>query len=215
MTAGKTRSNTNENVLKLVNAKINTFEAREIEREEGNPPKFRKKKEIIWLSEYYEITRRTFIMEIINTNQANPIKEICVENETLKLKEYGKKRQYGPRQNWWKFGIQNLWNEVVKKKLEIIKNASKEIVKEEKSKIYEITVKIQENEDKKKLEMIKNAIEEIVKEEKSKISEITVKIQENEVNAWKYMLSEISKFFGIRLQGDVEIMAQISKQSSF
>ena len=43
MKAGKTRSNTNENILKLVNAKINTFEAREIEREEGLPPTFIKK----------------------------------------------------------------------------------------------------------------------------------------------------------------------------
>ena len=54
MKAGKTRSNTNENILKLVNAKINTFEARELEREEGLPPTFIKKKGIIWLSEFYE-----------------------------------------------------------------------------------------------------------------------------------------------------------------
>ena len=44
MTAGKNRSNTNENVLKLVDAKINTFEARETEREEGNPTKFKRKR---------------------------------------------------------------------------------------------------------------------------------------------------------------------------
>ena len=55
---------------------------------------FRANKKIIWLSEYYEITRMRFIMDVSNTNKEDPIKAVCVENETLKLKEYGKKGQY-------------------------------------------------------------------------------------------------------------------------
>ena len=91
---------------------------KEKNEEEGKQATFRKEKKIIWLSEYYEIMRMRSIMDIINTDEEDPIKAICVENETLKLKEYGEKRQYGPRQNWWKYGIEHLWENVIQTRIE-------------------------------------------------------------------------------------------------
>ena len=76
MQKNEEKNNSNDFVMKLANAKINTWEARQKgEPEEGDQPKFRNKKEIIWLSEYYEQLRRKFIMEIINASETDPIKK--------------------------------------------------------------------------------------------------------------------------------------------
>jgi len=62
------------------------------------------------MSEYYELQRRRLIIKILNAPQTDPIKSICIENDTVKLKEYtGKKKWGGQRHNWWIYGIKNYW----------------------------------------------------------------------------------------------------------
>ena len=49
-------------------------------------------KQIIKISEYYESQRQKLIIEIINTQQTDPIRNICIDAETLQLMEYNTKR---------------------------------------------------------------------------------------------------------------------------
>ena len=58
----------------------------------------------------YELQRRKLIIKILNAPQTDPTKSICIENDTVKLKEYtGKKKWGGQRHNWWIYGIKNYW----------------------------------------------------------------------------------------------------------
>ena len=112
---------TNDNVmlLRMVNAKINTWEARKKEGYNATgclSDVFRKNKEIIYMSDYYETRRREFLVKVINSEPEDPIRKISMEDETLVLREYaGKKKWGGQRQNCWKYGIKHYWDNIVSK----------------------------------------------------------------------------------------------------
>ena len=83
MQSGMVPTQDNHIVLKKANTVINTWDERRIE----NSEKFRKTKQIIWMGDYYEKIRRKLIVEIINAEQNDPIRNICMHPDTLKLKE--------------------------------------------------------------------------------------------------------------------------------
>ena len=93
------RANTNEHVFDTANRAINENRGR------GRTPKY-----IIPISEYYESQRRKFIIEIITTENEDPITSICIDKETLKLNSYNSRRVGRPRNNWWTQAIANYWN---------------------------------------------------------------------------------------------------------
>ena len=100
---GRFRTNTNELVYKIANAKINTWEARE--KENGL---FRKTKEIIPISEFYKRRKRKAIIEIINENDNEIKKLVCVKPGPLKLQEYDFQKVGRPAYNWWEKGLRRL-----------------------------------------------------------------------------------------------------------
>ena len=91
---------TNDNVmlLRMVNAKINTWEARKKKGYNATgclSDVFRKNKEIIYMSDYYETRRREFLVKVINSEPEDPIRKISMEDETLVLREYAGKKMGG------------------------------------------------------------------------------------------------------------------------
>ena len=127
MQKGKERTNNNEIVLRRVNATINTWDARrkvEITEEErrrkqilGEREEYRPWKEVIWMGEYYELRRRYLMIEILNAEREDPIRNICIHNEKLTLIEYCKKKQGGQRHNWWIYGTKYYWNDIIQERI--------------------------------------------------------------------------------------------------
>ena len=81
-----TPTHDNPYILHLTNVIINTWEERRKGETEWGTQIFKQKKEIIWMSDYYEQMRRNFILQIINAEDDDPIKEIAINKETLTLK---------------------------------------------------------------------------------------------------------------------------------
>ena len=98
------RANTNYIVFKRANDEVNAWDV----RRRGNGG-FSEKKEIIPISEYYEQRRRKLIAEIVMSTDGDPIGDICVDRNTLRLKDYGTRRVGRPRNNWWNCGIKQYW----------------------------------------------------------------------------------------------------------
>ena len=55
---------------------------------------------------------RHLIIEIINTQQTDPIRNICIDTESLQLMEYITKRLGRPRHNWWNQALSKFWSQV-------------------------------------------------------------------------------------------------------
>ena len=70
--------------------------------------RFKQIKQLIPISEYYEIQRRKLIIEIINTTTDNPIRGVCADHN-LQLIEHSGKRVGRPRHNWWTNAINKYW----------------------------------------------------------------------------------------------------------
>merc|ERR1712159_915545 len=94
-------TNNNEFVFKMANTVINTFEARV--KENGS---FRKWKIIHPLSHYYKMQRRKAIIDLINKEDTEISKFVCVEPGTLKLQEYNFKKLGGQAYHWWEKGLE-------------------------------------------------------------------------------------------------------------
>ena len=62
--------------------------------------------EIEILEEVYQTAKRKAIIQIINQEDADPVK-YATTGETLKLKEYPFKKQFGQRYNWWIKGLES------------------------------------------------------------------------------------------------------------
>ena len=88
------RANTNYIVFKRANDEVNAWDV----RRRGNGG-FSEKKEIIPISEYYEQRRRKLIAEIVMSTDGDPIGDICVDRNTLRLKDHGARRVGRPRNN--------------------------------------------------------------------------------------------------------------------
>ena len=99
------RANSNTVVFQKANDTINSW--RERQQLTG---KYLRKKEIIPISKYYETQRRKLIITLITSDEDDPIANICVNKETLTLKDYAKWRIGRPRNNWWKRGIEEYWS---------------------------------------------------------------------------------------------------------
>ena len=101
------RQNTNEEVFKRANSRINSFAERHIRED-----RFRSRKEIIPISKYYEDQRRKLVVQIINAPQADPIRGATAD-ANLRLIEYSTKRVGRPRNNWWTFALNQYWDHII------------------------------------------------------------------------------------------------------
>ena len=97
------RTNTNRAVFLRANQIINNYDNRHIQDD-----RFRQRKQIIPISEFYEIQRRKLIISIINAPADNPVRQVCAD-DALRLIEYGVRRVGRPRHNWWIHGLQQYW----------------------------------------------------------------------------------------------------------
>ena len=74
------------------------------------------------MGDYYETRRRTLIVKLINQQIGTPERDICIDGNTLNLVAYSKNRQYGPRHNWWIYGLKHYWKTVIQQKIDEYKN---------------------------------------------------------------------------------------------
>ena len=87
------RENTNDEVLRRANGKVN----------ERRPQCDRKA--IILISKYHDLRRRKMIAEVIAANEEDPISEVCLVIDTLQLKEHDKRHVGRSRNNWWHLAL--------------------------------------------------------------------------------------------------------------
>ena len=92
---GVERTNTNKQILKTAN---------EIIKGETE-----KAKEIIKISDYYEIQRRKWLIAVINNRGLDPTGLIVIEDDSLQLIEYGIKRCGRPKYNWYLHALDKYW----------------------------------------------------------------------------------------------------------
>ena len=93
----------NPRVYALINAKINSWEARSKGR-----GYFKKTKTILPLSDYYFQVKRKAIIQLLNQEDGEPTKRVTID-DNLKLKEYNFKKQGGVKHNWWEKGLKEYW----------------------------------------------------------------------------------------------------------
>lgn len=106
-TAGRQRTNTNMRVYGKAERELNT------NLRAGKPHR-----KILKVSDYYDIQRRTLIVDIINRCPDDPVRSITLETEGLKQVGYGFSQVGGPRNNWWDKGIAEYWG-LIKRTLPI------------------------------------------------------------------------------------------------
>ena len=70
------------------------------------------RKSIIKISEYYETQRRTLIADIICAESSDPIRQVTLQEGSLKQVDYGYRRVGGKRNNWWEKGVAGYWDAV-------------------------------------------------------------------------------------------------------
>ena len=56
---------------------------------------FRKEKQIIYMSDFYELRRSEFLVKVIGSEPEDPIRKISMEDQTLVLREYPGKKTRG------------------------------------------------------------------------------------------------------------------------
>ena len=83
------RQHSNAYVFEVANATINSWHERRRTppANPGDPQRFLKRKQIVPMSEYYEETRRHLIVKILSAHPRDPIRQICVDEDTWELKE--------------------------------------------------------------------------------------------------------------------------------
>jgi hypothetical protein len=96
------RANTNQRI----------FERANIEVGYRMPGTIRRK--VIPVSECYEQRRRILISKVIKSETDNPISDICIDRDNLKLHHHDIRRVGRPKNNWWICGIANFFEFISK-----------------------------------------------------------------------------------------------------
>ena len=107
------RTNSNEHVFRVANETVNGWDERRREGGKG----FKPSKQIMRISDYYELQRRKLITTILQSPQEDPITNKCVDKSTLSLKGYATRRVGRPRFNWWVQGLQKYWENLTREYL--------------------------------------------------------------------------------------------------
>ena len=68
------------------------------------------RRRILKLSRFYDLQRRTLMVQLIRASPLDPIRAITLEEQCLVQIDYGIKRVGGPRNTWWEKGVTEYWD---------------------------------------------------------------------------------------------------------